>query len=95
MRDRDTLPGDQTIDVYFHEWITDPDTILRRIYKLADLPLTDSTLTELHAYLDAHPAGHQGKVVHDMRRDFGLDPAAVRARFAFYFERFPVKVEVK
>ncbi len=48
VRDRDALPPAQTLDVYFHEWIADPDTILRDIYRLADLPLTDATLAELH-----------------------------------------------
>ena len=83
------------MDVYFHEWIADPDAILGDIYRLADLPLTDQTLAELHAYLHAHPAGHRGKVAHNLRRDFGLDPEQVRERFGFYFERFPVKVEVQ
>src|SRR3546814_10817424 len=36
VRDRDVLPEAQTIDVYFHEWIKNPDTILREIYKRAD-----------------------------------------------------------
>src|SRR3546814_6150112 len=61
VRDRDVLPEAQTIDVYFHEWIKNPDTILREIYKRADLPLTDQTLGELHAYLAAHETAKQGK----------------------------------
>ena len=28
VRDRDCLPEDQAIDVYFHDWIKDPDPIL-------------------------------------------------------------------
>jgi hypothetical protein len=31
--------------------------------------------------------------VYDLARDFGLDPAVVRRRFDFYFERFAVQVE--
>lgn len=95
VRDRDTLPEESVIDVYFHELMNDTDNVLRRIYDKADLPLTDQALADLHAFLDAHPRGKHGRVVYDLRRDFGLEPAAVRKQFDFYFERFPVKVEVK
>jgi hypothetical protein len=95
VRDRDVLPEAQTIDVYFHEWIKDPDTILRKIYQLADLPLTDAALADLHAYLDAHETGHKGKIVYNLERDFGITADDIRQHFGFYFDRFPVKVEVK
>ena len=41
----------------------------------------------------ANPRGKHGRIAYDLRGDFGLDPAAVRARFGYYFERFPVAVE--
>jgi hypothetical protein len=94
VRDRDVLPAAQTIDVYFSEWIKNPDGILREIYKLADLPLTDETLAELHAYLAAHEAKHPDKLVYNLERDFGVTAAHVRSRFGFYFDRFGVKQEV-
>jgi len=40
-----------------------------------------------------NPRGKHGQVVYDLRADFGLEPADVRKRFDFYFERFPVRVE--
>src|SRR3546814_2629789 len=92
---RDALPEAQTIDVYFHEWIKNPDTILREIYKRADLPLTDQTLGELHAYLAAHETAKQGKIVYNLERDFSLTADDIRKHFDFYFERFPVQMEVK
>lgn len=95
VRDRDVLPEAQTIDLYFHEWIKNPDTILREIYKRADLPLTDQTLGELHAYLAAHETAQQGKIVYNLERDFGLTAGDIRKHFDFYFERFPVQMEVK
>lgn len=95
VRDRDILPPEQTLDVYFHEWTKDPNSILREIYRLADLPLTDAALAELHAYLAAHDSGHKGKMVYDLERDFGVTADEVRRRFGFYFDRFPVKPEVK
>jgi hypothetical protein len=93
--DRGCLPDAQTLDVYFHEWTRDPDTILREIYRRADLPLTDETLAELHAYLKAHEHGAGGKVVYNLNRDFGVTAAEVRSKFDFYFERFAVVPEVK
>jgi hypothetical protein len=93
--DRDQMPEAQTLDVYFHEWVRDPDPILREIYRRADLPLTDATLAELHAYLKAHEHGASGKVIYNLRRDFGISAAEIRAKFDFYFKRFPVAPEVK
>jgi hypothetical protein len=95
VRDRDILPPGQTIDVYFHQWTKDPDTILRDIYRLADIVLTDAALAELHAYPAAHDGGHKGKMVYDLERDFGITADQIRARFEFYFDRFPVKAEVR
>jgi hypothetical protein len=33
-------------------------------------------------------------VRYDLRGDFGIEPSELRRRFDFYFERFPVRVEV-
>jgi hypothetical protein len=95
VRDRDVLPKAQTIDVYFHDWIKNPDPILRDIYALAELPLTDAALAELHTYLDAHKEQDRGTLQYDLEGDFGLTAAEIRKSFAFYFDRFPVQVEVK
>jgi hypothetical protein len=40
-----------------------------------------------------NPRGKHGRIAYDLRRDFGLDPAAVREQFDFYFARFPVRAE--
>jgi hypothetical protein len=93
--DRDSMPEEQTLDVYFHEWTQNPDPILREIYRRADLVLTDANLSELHAYLKAHEHGASGKVVYNLQRDFGVSAAQIRSQFDFYFNRFPVAAEVK
>ena len=94
VRDRDILPAAQTIDVYFHEWIKNPDAILREIYARAGLPLTDAALAELHAYLKAHGEQEKGRLEYDLEGDFGLTAEAIRKPFGFYFARFPVQAEV-
>ena len=95
VRDRDCLPEDQAIDVYFHEWIKNPDPILRQIYAKADLPLDEDTLQALHQYHRDHDPAVNGKVKFDLEGDFGLTAEDVRQHFQFYFDRFPVEVEVR
>jgi Sulfotransferase family len=95
VRDHHVLPPEQTIDVYFHEWIKDPDPILREIYAKAGLPLDAQTLATLHQYHADHDPGVKGRVVFNLERDFGITAAEVRKPFQFYFDRFPVRPEVK
>jgi hypothetical protein len=94
VRDRALLPSARTIDVLFHEFMADDFATVERIYEVAGLPMTDAARAQIADHLREHPRGKEGQVVYDLRRDFGADPAAVRDRFGFYFERFPVKVEV-
>ncbi len=94
LRDRARLPEKRTVDVLFHEFMADDLTTVERIYDVAGLPMSDAARAEIAAYLRAHPRGAEGRVVYDLRADFGADPAAVREPFAFYLERFPVRVEV-
>jgi hypothetical protein len=95
VRDRDTLPQASVLDVCFHELMADTDGVLKQIYAKADLPLNPAALRELHEFLAAHPRGKYGQVQYNLRRDFGLEPAAIRERFQFYLDRFPVPIEVK
>ncbi len=67
--------------------------MVKRIYDVAGLPLTDQARAELQAYMTENPRGKHGRIVYDLRGDFGVDPDELRSRFDFYFERFPVKVE--
>lgn len=95
VRDRDVLPAEQTIDVYFHDWIKNPDPIVKEIYRIAGIPLTDEVLADLHAYQAEHGEQKKGKIVYDLERDFHVTGEELRRPFAFYFERFPVQVEVR
>jgi Sulfotransferase family len=95
VRDRDILPPEQTVDVYFHEWIKNPDAVLREIYAKADLSLDAQTLATLHKYHADHDPGVKGRVVFNLERDFGLTAQEIRSQFQFYFDRFPVEPEVK
>jgi hypothetical protein len=93
VRDRDELPPERSLDVLFHEFMADDVAMVERIYELAGLPLTERARGQLGAYMTSHPRGKDGRLVYDLRGDFGLDPDALRRRFDFYFERFPIRPE--
>jgi hypothetical protein len=94
VRDRHLLPPEQTVDVYFHQWIKNPDAILGEIYAKAGLALDADTLATLHQYHADHDPGVKGRVVFDLERDFGITADDIRQQFQFYFDRFPVEREV-
>jgi hypothetical protein len=93
VRDRDLIPASQSLDVLFHEFMVDDVAMVERIYRLADLPMTADAHRALRDYLSENPRGKYGRVVYDLNGDFGIDPNALRKRFDFYFERFPIEAE--
>jgi hypothetical protein len=95
VRDRTVLPAGQSIDVLFHEFMADDLGMVEKIYATANLELTAPARKQLETYIDEHPRGKDGRVAYNLRGDFGVEPAQLRARFDFYFDRFPVQVEVK
>ncbi len=90
VRDRDRLPAARSVDVPFHEFMADELGTVRRIFEHAGLAPTDEARAALAAFLADNRRGKHGRVAYDLRRDFGVDPDAVRRRFAFYLERFAV-----
>ncbi|MEE9608538.1 MAG: sulfotransferase [Myxococcota bacterium] len=93
VRDRERIPASQSCDVLFHEFMADDVAAVARIYALGDLELTAEARGELERFVAENPRGKHGRIVYDLKGDFGVDPEQVRQRFAFYFERFPVEVE--
>jgi len=92
-RDRDRVPAAQRLDVLFHEFMADDLATVARIHDLAGLPHTAAVRAELERHLAAHPRGRHGRMRYDLPGDFGVDPAALRERFRFYTDRFPVAEE--
>ncbi|MGX9787760.1 sulfotransferase family protein [Mycobacterium sp. MMS18-G62] len=96
VRDRDALDPARSYDLYFDELMADPMGELKAIYQAADLPFDDTTRAGLETAMTNNKRGKHGQLEYDLRGDFGLDPDAIRERFAFYFDRFPkVRVEVQ
>lgn len=91
---RHLLPDSQSLDVLFHQFMADDMNVVERIYGKAGLRLTYQSRAEMQHFIDTHPRGKHGKVVYDLKADFGVDATALRNRFQFYFDAFPVQPEV-
>jgi Sulfotransferase family len=87
VRERAAVPPGQGIDVPFHQLIRDDVGWVGQIYALAGLPGSEAAMAELKAFSSAH-RGDYGQVRYDLQGQFGVDPATLRQRFAFYFEAF-------
>jgi hypothetical protein len=70
--------------------MADDIAMVERIYDKADLPMTEAARASLAAFMAEHPRGREGQVVYHLERDFGVAPAALRERFGFYFNAFPI-----
>ena len=57
--------------------------------RTAGLDADEATTARLQGYLDRNPRGRDGRIVYDLRADFGLEPDALYERYAPYFAAFP------
>lgn len=93
-RDLPSVPPGQRVDVYFDQFMADDVCTVEQIYQAAGIEMTDAARAQIAEHIARHPRGKNGRMVYDMRADFGIEPAAMRERFADYFRAFPVTVEV-
>ena len=77
----------------FHEYMADQREIMRRVYSKAGLELTRDVEEALRDYLKENPRNKYGKVIYDLEGDFAVGPEALRDRFKFYYDAFPVRME--
>ena len=95
VKDRAVWPEAQSFDSYFHQFMKDDMGQIEKIEAKAGLPFTPAVKAQIDTFLKAHPRGKEGRVVYNLKRDFGVTADEVRARFKFYFDAFPdVKAEV-
>jgi len=90
VRDRAVLPASRSIDVPFHELIKDDVGWVGKIYARAGLDMTDRARAELSGFVEEHREDY-GRVIYDLKGQFGADPEALRERFRFYYDAFPVE----
>ncbi|HXQ62626.1 MAG TPA: sulfotransferase [Acidimicrobiales bacterium] len=94
LRDRSLVPPARREDVFFHDFMADEPSAVARIYATAGLDMTDSARHQMGTYLTDHPRGKDGRVVYDLRADFGVTPDEVRDAFGFYHDAVAVPIEV-
>ena len=92
LEDRHVLPGDQSIDVRFDEFMADDIAMVDRIYQLAGQPMNASVRAAMEAFMTEHPRGRYGAVRYDLAA-LGLDRGELRNTFAAYSDRFRVGEE--
>jgi hypothetical protein len=95
LRDRHVVPVGQVFDVFFDRFLPDQMGTVERIYEFAGLPLTADARRQMGDYLEANAREREATLAFDLREDFGADPGEIRTEFEFYFDRLPVRVEVK
>jgi hypothetical protein len=87
--DRDKIPQGQSIDIPFEMLIQDDVNTVEKIYAKAGLPMTTPVRAQLNDFVDQHKDEY-GRVIYDLIGQFGVDPDALRERFNFYYQAFPV-----
>ena len=96
VRDAALIPDAQRVDVEFGQFMADDVAMAARVIEMSGLEVTDAVSGGLQAYVDANPRGRDGRIVYDLRGDFGLDPDELYDRYAFYFDAFPqIRKEVR
>jgi hypothetical protein len=93
VRDRDTLPQDQIMDVMFHDYMADERGTVAKVCEMNELNLSAEAERRMGQYLEGNPRGKHGRVIYDLIGNFGVDIAALRRRFQFYYDRLPVRQE--
>ena len=94
IRDQHLVPSHHSIDLLFHDFMADEMGTVERVYELAGLTMTPEARRQIQGHIDANPRGKEGQILYDLRKDFGADPAEVRAPFGFYLDRFAIREEV-
>jgi hypothetical protein len=90
--ERDCLPAAQSLDVRFADYVGRDLETVERIYARAGQPFGAEVRGALQVFLDEHRRGRLGTIRYDLA-PFGINPAAQRAAWRFYGERFGVADE--
>ncbi len=87
--DAHLIPETQRIDVEFGAFMADDLGMAERVLDVAGVQVTAASRSAMASYVTAHPRGKGGRIVYDLRADFGLDPELLYERYQFYFDAFP------
>lgn len=94
LRDEQHLPSHSIVHVMYHDFIAGPIRILEKIYTSVGLEFVSHQRIRVSRALLNCADSRARKVEYDLLEDFGLDATEVRKRFRFYYDAFPVAIEV-
>jgi hypothetical protein len=84
LRDLEWVPAAQRFDVDFDEFMRDDVAMVVRILERAGLELSPEAREAFDRFMVHNPRGKHGRIDHDLRRDFGVDPDELWGRFSDY-----------
>lgn len=87
---RSTGDASRFVDVHYARLVADPLAVVESLYDRAAVPLSPAARSAMERWLAENPQHKAGKHNYALV-DYGLDRAAVEARFARYLERFGVE----
>jgi hypothetical protein len=91
LRDRGVIPPNRIIDVRFSDFMSDPWSTIKGIYRKLGRELRPASENKMRAFLATHPGDGGGKRY--TWSDTGLDAAEVREQVRGYQERYDVPTE--
>ena len=91
MRDSGAVPAGRVVDVLFTDFMNDPWTTIKDIYRRLGRELRPDTAQRMRDFLAAHPGDGGGSRY--TWSDTGLDAADVRDRVSAYQDRYGVPTE--
>jgi hypothetical protein len=86
----DAGAGARFVDVQFRDFVRDPVSEATRVYEAIGLPVDDAARARLERFARDNPRHARGRHDYDPAF-FGLDPDALRERFADYIAHFDVE----
>jgi hypothetical protein len=91
-REKQLIPAERIIDLYFSTFMKDPIANLRRLYAQFEMDLEPAVESRMRDYLASNPSDRDGRHEHRFA-DTGLDEAEERAKVKRYQEYFDVASE--
>ncbi|MFC3173695.1 sulfotransferase family protein [Novosphingobium bradum] len=89
---RARIGEDRFLDIHHHHFVADPLGTLGRVYDFIGLPFAPETQVRMAQWSEDNRPGKHGTHRYTAA-EFGLDEQAIRERFAFYTDRYDVRLE--
>jgi len=86
---RDAQDPARFVDVTHDDFVDDSLGVVKRVYRHFGMGISWSAQAAFEEHVAANPRGKHGSHEYSLE-EYGLDPAAVRERFASYVERFRI-----